>query len=192
MVTASPCGRCGGLGEQIPTPCPDCRGDGRRSEERTFTVDVPAGVDHGNSLRLTGRGMAGPRGGAAGDLFVHLRVRGHGRFHRDGQNLFEELHVTMTQAALGAVIGYETLDGVEDLVIPRGTQSGRDFTLRGRGVPRVDGRGRGDLIVRVAVDTPSELDATQEELLRLLADERGEQVAPQEAGLFSRIRSAFK
>jgi len=192
MVTASPCGRCSGLGQEIRSPCADCRGEGRRSEERTYTVDVPAGVDDGNTLRLTGRGMVGLRGGPAGDLFVHLRVRPHPHFQRSGADLVHELPISMTQATLGTVIAYETLDGVEDLVVGRGTQSGREFVLRGRGVPRVDGRGRGDLVVRVAVQTPTDLGAQEEDLLRQLAAVRGEEVSPPESGLLSRIRSAFK
>ena len=192
MVTSSPCGRCGGLGEVITTPCEDCRGEGRRTEERTYTVDVPAGVDSGNTLRLTSRGMAGPRGGPAGDLFVHLRVRPHPRFKRSAADLVSDLHVGMAQAALGTAIAFETLDGTEDLVLPRGTQTGREFVLRGRGVPRVDGRGRGDLVVHIIVDTPVDLSRAQEELVRQLASERGEDVAPPGEGFLSRIRSAFK
>ncbi len=192
MVTAGPCHRCGGLGEDIPHPCPDCRGEGRRTEERTYTVDVPAGVDHGTTLRLTGRGAAGARGGPAGDLYVHLRVRPHERFVRDGADLVAELHLTMAQAALGAHLVFPTLDADEDLVVPRGTQTGRVFRLRGRGVPRVDGRGRGDLLVRVVVDTPEDLTAEQEDLLRRFAAARGEDVAPEEEGFLGRIRSAFR
>ena len=182
MVTSSPCGRCAGIGEEIPSPCTDCRGEGRRNEERTYTVDVPAGVDHGNTLRLTGRGMVGPRGGPAGDFFVHLRVRPHARFRRDGHDLISDLHLTVAQAALGTVVAFETLDGQEDLVVSHGTQSGREFTFRGRGVPRVDGRGRGDLVVRIAVDTPTDLTRAQEELLRQFAAERGEELAPPSPG----------
>jgi molecular chaperone DnaJ len=192
MVTASPCTRCGGTGQEIANPCPDCRGEGRRTEERTYTVDVPAGVDDGNTLRLTGRGHAGSRGGAAGDLFVHLRVRPHAVLQRDGIDLVDELHLPMTQAALGATLDYQTLDGDEELTIPPGTQTGRLITLRGRGVPRVDGRGRGDLIVRLAVDTPSDLTREEEELLRRFAQLRGEQVAEHRGGLFQRFRSASK
>lgn len=192
MVTASPCPRCGGTGQEIESPCVDCRGEGRRTEERSYTVDVPAGVDEGNTLRLTGRGHAGGRGGPSGDLFVHLRVRPHPVLVRDGVNLIDELHIPMTQAALGASIVYETLDGAEELVIPHGTASGKVFTFRSRGVPRVDGRGRGDLLVRVAVDTPTDLTREQEELLRQLAEQRGEEVAPHRQGLFSRLRSATK
>lgn len=192
MVTASPCPRCGGMGEEIASPCADCRGDGRLLEERALFVDVPGGVDDGATLRLSGRGAAGPRGGPPGDLYVHISVRPHPRFQRDGYDLLHELHLPMTQAALGAHLPFETLDGSEDLVIPAGTQSGRVFRLRGRGVPHVDGRGRGDLLVRVAVDTPTDLTRGQEELLRQLAAERGEEVAAHEAGLFSKIKSAFK
>ena len=192
MVTASPCGRCGGTGQEIADPCPDCRGEGRRTEERTYTVDIPAGVDNGNTLRLSGRGHAGGRGAPAGDLFVHLRVRAHPVFRRDGLNLIHELHVPMTQAVLGAALDYATLDGNEELAIPHGTQSGKLITLRGRGVPRVDGRGRGDIIVQVIVDTPTDLSREQEELVRRLAEDRGEEVAPPRHGLFSRFRSATK
>jgi molecular chaperone DnaJ len=192
MVTANPCARCGATGQEILTPCSDCRGEGRRTKERTYTVDVPAGVDHANTLRLTGRGLVGPRGGPSGDLFVHLRVRAHDRFVREGTTLIHALHVTMAQAALGTVISFETLDGAEDLVIAPGTHNGRTLTLRGRGVPRVDGRGRGDLVVQVVVDTPTELSPAQEDLLRQFAAERGEELHAPEAGLLSRIRSAFK
>ena len=192
MVTASPCRRCGGQGREISDPCPDCRGEGRRTEERSYTIDVPAGVDNGTTLRSPGLGAAGPRGGTAGDLFVHLRVRPDSRFTRQGYDVVHVMHLATTQAALGADIRFETLDGTEDLVIPRGTQTGRVFRLRGRGVPHVDGRGRGDLAVQVVVDTPADLSREQEELLRRLAAERGEEVAPPETGLRARIRSAFK
>ena len=192
MVSAGPCPRCGGAGQTVAQPCPDCRGEGRRTEERSYTVDMPAGIDHGNTLRLSGRGAAGPRGGPNGDLYVHVRVRPHPRFTRDGLDLVHELHLPVTQAALGHHLAFETLDGAEDLVVPAGTQTGRVFRLRGRGVPRVDGRARGDLLIEVVVDTPTELSRDEEELLRQLAALRGEEVAPAETGFLSRIRSAFK
>ena len=192
MVTASPCPRCGGLGEEIASPCADCKGDGRQVEERSLLVDVPGGVDDGATLRLTGRGAAGPRQGPAGDLYVQVRVRPHPRFTRQGYDLVHELHIPMTQAALGVHLPFETLDGDEDLVIPAGTQTGRVFRLRGRGVPHVDGRGRGDLLVQAVVDTPANLSRQQEDLLRRLAAERNEDVAAEDHGLFSKIKSAFK
>jgi molecular chaperone DnaJ len=192
MVTAAPCSRCGGYGQVIASPCSDCRGEGRRIEQKTYTVDIPAGVDTGSTLRLGNLGAVGPRGGGHGDLYVHVRVRPHDRFQRQGNDLVDELHVAFTQATLGTVFTYDTLDGQEDLVIPKGTESGRVFRLRGRGVPHVQGRGRGDLLVQVVVDTPANLDSAQEDLLRQLAALRGEEVAPEDTGLFSRIRSAFR
>jgi molecular chaperone DnaJ len=192
MITTAVCDRCGGTGEEVLSPCRECRGEGRVLVDRTYTVEVPAGIDDGQTLRLTGRGAAGPRGGQPGDLYVHVRVRPHERFTRDGYDLVCVLHLPVTQAALGAVLEFETLDGVEPLVIPAGTQTGRIFRLRGRGVPHVDGRGRGDLHVKVVVDTPTDLTPSQQELLRRLAEERGEAVAPPETGFLSRIRSAFR
>ena len=192
MVTASPCPRCGGQGQEISTPCPSCRGEGRRTEEKTYEVDIPAGVDDGTQLRLPGRGGAGPRGGPLGDLYLHTRVRAHERFRRNGQDLIADLHVPMTQAALGAHLKFETLDGEEDLALPPGTQSGRVFELRGRGVPGGRGRARGDLLVQVFVDTPTDLGKEEQDLLRRLASLRDEDVAPEETGFLSRIKSAFK
>ncbi len=192
MVTNSVCVRCGGQGRVISDPCADCRGEGRQVTERTYTVEIPAGVDAGSTLRLTGRGAAGPRGGPAGDLYVHVRVQPHERFTREGVDLRCDLPISFAQAALGAHVPFETLDGVEDLVIPRGTPTGREFRLRGRGVPLLERRTRGDLIVRVRVRVPDDLTAEQEELLRQYAELRGEDVAPADAGFLSRIRSAFR
>lgn len=192
MVTATACGRCGGLGTIVQHPCVVCGGEGRTLEEKTYHVELPAGVDTGATLRLTGRGAAGPRGGGVGDLYVHVRVRPHERFSRHGDDLHADLHVSFTQAALGAEITFDTLDGEELLTIAPGTQSGEVIRLRGRGVPHVQGRGRGELIVRVIVDTPTQLSAEEEELLRRLADLRGEDVSPPASGLLSRVRSAFK
>ncbi|MGE3619787.1 MAG: molecular chaperone DnaJ [Acidimicrobiia bacterium] len=192
MVTSSVCPRCGGAGQTIASPCEDCGGEGRRMEDREYTVDVPAGVDTGQTLRLSGRGAAGPRGGAAGDLYVHVRVRPHERFVRDGVDLRCDLPISFAQAALGAHLEFETLDGAEDLVVPRGTPTGREFRLRGRGVPHLERRGRGDLVVRAVVEVPAELDAESEALLRRLAEHRGEDVAPAETGFLGRIKSAFR
>jgi molecular chaperone DnaJ len=192
MVTASICPACNGSGEEIASSCPDCRGEGRKIEEKSYLVDVPAGVDDGTTLRLTARGAAGPRRGPPGDLYVHLRVKRHDRFERHGNDLLHVLELPVTQAALGAELAFETLDGEEQLVVPAGTQTGREFRLRGRGVPHVNGRGRGDLVVRMRVETPTELSPEQEELLRQLAEQRGEAVAAGSTGLLSKIRSAFK
>jgi molecular chaperone DnaJ len=192
MVTSSPCPRCGAVGEEITSPCVDCKGEGRRREERTFVVDVPAGVDDGSTLRLPGRGAGGLRGGPAGDLYVHLRVKSHPVLTRHGSDLLAVEHVAVTQAALGVSIPFDTLDGAEELNLPAGTQSGREVRLKGRGVPHLQSRGRGDLIVTVVVDTPEDLTKEQEELLRRLAELRGEAVAAPEVGLMSKLRGAFK
>jgi molecular chaperone DnaJ len=194
VVTASACPRCGGLGETIPHPCPDCGGEGRRMEERTFTVEVPAGVDNGSTLRLAERGAAGQRGGPTGSLFVHLAVTPDPRFERDGDNLHTTLTIGMAQAALGTEVEVETLEGTHPVSVKPGTQPGFIERIRGEGVTHLRGRGRGDLVVHVLVETPAELDAAQEELLRQFAAARGEQVAPHGAGgegVFSRLRSAF-
>jgi molecular chaperone DnaJ len=192
VVTAGQCPRCGGLGQIVERPCPTCAGEGRRIVEKSYNVDVPAGVDTGATLRLPGRGAAGIRGGANGDLYVHLQVRRHPRFERQGFDLVHELHLPVTQAALGTHLSFDTLDGTEDLVVPRGTQTGRVFRLRGRGVPHLEGRGRGDLLVHAVVDTPSDLSDDEDQLLRQLAAVRGEAVAPADSGFFARIKSAFK
>ncbi|MCD9622686.1 molecular chaperone DnaJ [Rhabdothermincola salaria] len=192
MVTAGPCPRCNGFGTVVPTPCPTCRGEGRSIEEHTFNVDVPAGVDTGATLRLPGRGAVGPRGGAAGDLYVHVRVAPDDRFVRHGDDLHHDLHVAATQAALGAEIPLTTLDGDEVVAVAPGTQTGKVHRLRGQGVPHLQSRGRGDLLVQIVVDTPTELSEEEAELLRQLAELRGEEVASPESGLFSRLKSAFK
>lgn len=192
MVTSAPCGRCGGSGQVIASPCPECHGEGRLVEERTYTVDIPAGVDTGSTLRLSGRGPVGPRGGAAGDLYVHLRVAPHPRFQRDGVDLRTTVRLPYTQATLGTTLPLETLEGVEDLEVPRGTASGTTFRLRGGGVPHLERRGRGDLLVEVVVDVPTQLSEEEEALLRQLAELRGEPVAPPPSGLVSKLRSAFR
>jgi molecular chaperone DnaJ len=194
MVTASPCGRCNGIGEIIGTPCRTCRGEGRTIAQRTLTVEIPAGIAGGQTLRLGGRGAAGPRGGAVGDLYVHVRVADHERYRRDEDDLVTDVVVSVAQAALGTKLTLPTLDGDEELVVPAGVQHGREFVLRGRGVPRLAAsgrsRGRGDLRARIAVEVPTDLTSEQRDLLRRFAESRGEDVAGDE-GLLSKIKSAF-
>jgi molecular chaperone DnaJ len=191
MVTSTPCPRCGGIGEVVATPCPTCRGEGRVTADKTYHVDVPAGVDTGSTLRLTGRGAAGPRGGGAGDLYVHLRVSPHDRYRREGDDLVTEVPISIAQAALGTRLTLSTLDGDEELHVAPGTQPNHEFVLRNRGVPRLQGRGRGDLRAVVRVDVPTKLSDDEAELLRAFAKHRGETVGDAGTGLFSRIKSAF-
>jgi molecular chaperone DnaJ len=189
MVTATPCGRCQGTGETVASPCPDCRGQGRRNQERTLTINVPAGVDNGATLRVANGGGAALRGGPAGDLYVHLRVAADPRFDRSGHDLVATVHVSFAQAALGTEVEIETLDGSSGIDVPAGTQSGKIIRLGGLGVPKLRARGRGDLLVHIVVDTPTKLSKDEEELVRQFAELRGEAVAPPEHGLISRLRS---
>ena len=195
MVTTSACGRCSGMGMVIESPCGTCRGDGRREREMTYTVDVPAGIADGQTLRLGAKGAVGPRGGMPGDLYVHLRVADHPTYQRDGDDLVTDVVVSIAQAALGTELTLATLDGDEVLVVPAGVQFGKEFVLKGRGVPRLAaagrGRGRGDLRARIVVETPTKLSDAERELLRKLAEERGEHVSSGDSGLFQKIKSAF-
>ncbi|MGD0880044.1 MAG: molecular chaperone DnaJ [Acidimicrobiales bacterium] len=193
VITAVPCPRCQGTGQSIETPCADCRGEGRRSETRTLTVDIPAGVDDGSTLRLAGHGPAGFRGGPNGALFVHLAVAPDEVFLRSGVDLHATVHVPMALAALGGSVPFETLDDTRDLAVAAGTQTGTTLPLKGLGVPKVRGRGRGDLVVHIQVDTPTDLDDRQRELLTALAEARSEPLGepPQSEGLFSKLRSAL-
>jgi molecular chaperone DnaJ len=191
MVTATVCPRCSGLGEIVASPCTDCRGEGRRVEDRTFTVEVPAGVDDGATLRVPGAGAAPIRGGTPGDLYVHVQVAPDPRFERNGNDLVTTCHLSVAQAALGTEVDLDTLDGPYTLTIPSGSQTGRVLKVAGHGVPRLRSGRRGDLLVQLFVDTPTKLSKEEDELLRKLAELRGETVSPPDSGLLSRLRSAF-
>jgi molecular chaperone DnaJ len=196
VMTSRPCPQCAGVGTVIRHPCAECSGDGRVRARRTIEVAIPAGVEHGMRLRLTGEGEVGPGGGPPGDLYVEIEERKHPTFERHGTDLHAALAVPMTAAALGTSLKLETLDGPVDIDVKPGTQSGTVIPLRGRGVPRLRSNSRGDLHVHLEVSTPTKLDNEQEELLRKLASLRGEETpdgsfkaaAP---GLFGRIRDAF-
>jgi molecular chaperone DnaJ len=195
VVSSRTCPTCSGTGQVIPEPCPQCAGDGRVRSRRTLQVKVPAGVEDGMRIRLTGQGEVGPGGGPAGDLYVEIHERPHPVFTRDGEDLHCRVTLPMTAAALGTTLSLKTLDGEEDLDIKPGTQSGSQLTLRAHGAPRLRATGRGNLIVHVEVTTPTRLDAEQEKLLRELAALRGEDQADShheaQGGLFSRVRDAF-
>jgi molecular chaperone DnaJ len=197
MMTRRPCPACAGTGQIIPSPCPTCGGDGRVRARRTVGVDIPAGIEDGMRLRLSGRGEVGPGGGPAGDLYVEIHELPHEVFTRDGEDLHVTVSVPMTAAALGSSVPLPRLDdeSVTDTIeIKAGTQNGSVVTLRGRGMPRVHSSHRGDLHVHLAVTTPTRLDAEQERLLRDLAAIRDERVsisAPRTGGFFGKVRDAF-
>ncbi len=192
MVTSMACSRCNAMGSRIESPCPDCRGEGRRNESSTLMVQVPAGVEDGSTMRLSDRGPAGARGGANGRLFVHLAVKPDPRFERHGDDLHHEAHVAFTQAVLGAPIEVPTLRETQVIEVVPGSANGTVHRLRHEGVTHLHGRGRGDLFVHLVVDVPTEIDATTEELLRQLAEHRAEPVHEPTAGLFHRRRGAKK
>jgi molecular chaperone DnaJ len=175
MVNVATCGRCRGSGQIVEKPCPSCRGDGRLERKRTLRVTVPAGIDDGHQIRLTGEGEAAPRGGTPGNLYVVTHVEEHPILKRDGAELYQELRLSITQAALGAQIAIVTPDGVEMLDIKPGTQPGTEIRRRGKGVPHLRRPGtRGDLHVLVDVEVPTRLNDRQRELLEQFAVESGD------------------
>ena len=195
VMTSRPCPQCSGYGTTIPHPCHECSGDGRVRTRRTISVKIPAGVETGTRIQLTGEGEVGPGGGPAGDLFIEIREREHPVFERHGDDLHCALELPMTAAALGASVPFSTLHEDITLDIAPGTQSGAVITRKGEGVPHLRGHGRGDLHIHVEVQTPTKLDDEQVELLRKLAELRGE-VKPAGTmaaggGLLGRLRDAF-
>lgn len=192
LVVARPCGQCRGTGQIIPNPCSTCSGTGHVGKERELTLKIPAGVDTGSRLRLTGEGEAGFNGGPTGDLYVVLGVKPHKSFRRDGEDVYLELPVTFPQAALGAEVEVPTIDGVERISIPEGTQTGTIVKLRGKGVPRLHGGGRGDELIVVTVHTPEKLTREQRTLLEQLAEitpspKLGERTRGKEKSFFERL-----
>jgi len=192
FVNVAACTRCQGEGRVVPNPCADCRGTGRQRQARKIAVKVPAGVDDGAQIRISGEGEAGARQGEAGNLYVVLGVADHERFERVEDHIVLELPVNVAQAALGAELTIPTLDGDTQLEIPAGTQSGEDFVIRGKGVPHLRGAGRGDMVVRVTVVVPESLTDDQRELLEKLAETMGTPTLPKRSkGFFERIRDAM-
>jgi molecular chaperone DnaJ len=192
MVNITACPRCGGEGRIIGVPCHSCNGDGRIRQERRLVVTVPAGIDSGQRIALEGQGEAGPRGGPSGDLYVQVTVREHAELMRRGTELFYELPVTFPQAALGGSLTVPTVEGSETVEVPPGTQSGTEIRLRGRGVPRLRGAGRGDLHVIVTVVVPQKPSKAERDLLKQLGDVSGPAVLPKGGpGLLDRLRDLF-
>ena len=196
VMTSRPCPQCSGYGTTIPHPCPECSGDGRVRTRRTISVKIPAGVETGTRIQLSGEGEVGPGGGPAGDLFIEILERRHPVFERHGDDLHCTLSLPMTAAALGASVPFKTLHDEITLTVVAGTQSGAVLTRKGEGVPHLRGHGRGDLHIHVEVKTPTKLDDEQIALLRKLAELRDEAkpagtVAAGDSGLFGKLRDAF-
>lgn len=186
-----PCGRCHGAGRVIQDPCSQCRGQGRMRHERTLSIHIPAGVDTGSRMRLAGEGESGMAGGPSGDLYVVISVRDHPLFERQDNDLICEVPVTFVQAALGDEIEVPSLEGPVKVKIPSGTQGGKVFRLRGRGMPSLNGGGRGELLVRILVEVPSKLSSRQKQLLRQFADASGEDTNPMGRGFLEKVKALF-
>src|SRR5262245_14854916 len=189
FTIAKTCGTCNGQGTVISSPCADCDGAGARRRTHTLTARVPGGVDTGSRLKLRGEGESGGNGGPAGDLYVLIRAAEHPIFVRDGANVVCEVPVSVVQAALGTEIDIPTLDGPRKVKVPAGTQSGHLFRLRGLGVPDLNGYGRGDQVVRLAVETPRKLSPRQRELLEEFARISGEEVHPMSKSFLEKVKS---
>jgi molecular chaperone DnaJ len=191
MVNVTSCPRCHGEGRIVEKPCPACRGDGRTQRKRRLRVVVPAGIDEGHQIRLTGEGESGPRGGPAGSLYVAVHVQPHPALRREGTELFHELSISITQASLGGRVAIPTAEGEEEIEIKPGTQPGTEIRLRGRGVPHLRRSGvRGDLHVLVGVRVPGKLSKRQRELLEALATESGERIG-KSGGILGRVKDAI-
>ena len=174
FATSSPCGRCGGKGKIIHQPCPDCRGSGAVRRRKTIQVSIPAGIDNGQTISVRGQGSAGKNGGPAGDLLVTITVRPHELFRREGTSVLCDAPITFAQAVLGAELEIPTIDGKVKYDLPEGTQSGTTFRLKGKGIPAINGRGRGDQYVTVYIETPRNLNREQKEALKKLAESVGD------------------
>lgn len=193
LATASGCPDCDGAGYAPTDPCSACGGEGRRVERRTVSVEVPPGVDEGDRLKVGGAGEAGRRGARAGDLYVEVRLADHEVYEREDRDLHGEVTVPLVQAALGSVVVVPGIDGREiEVDVPPGTQPGDVVSVRGAGLPRRGGGSRGSLHLHVQVEVPTELDGRQRELLRELAELRGEAVSERGRGLMARLREAFQ
>ena len=191
MMNVASCPRCSGTGKIIPTPCSTCKGKGKVRKNRNLEVKVPAGTDDGLRLRMSGEGEAGTRGGPPGDLYIYLNVKPHSLFQRDGNDVWCEVPLTMVKAALGSEIEVPTLDGKVSLTIPEGTQTGKVFRLKEKGIPRLRGTGRGDQYVRVKVIIPTKIDSKRRKLLEEFAELSGDHVSPEEKSFLKQMKEAL-
>lgn len=188
MSTSAPCQRCGGKGKIIHQPCPKCGGKGMIRHRKTIKVSIPAGIDNGQTISLRAQGNAGKNGGPAGDLLIVVAVRPHEIFRREGTSVLCEAPITFTQAVLGAELEIPTIDGKVKYTIPEGTQSGTTFRLKGKGIPGLNGRGRGDQYVTVYIETPRNLNREQKEALKKFSELLGEKNYEEHKGFFGKFK----
>ncbi len=187
------CPACHGRGEVIQAPCPSCSGSGRLTKERKLAVNIPAGVEDGTRIRLAGEGEAGLRGGPAGDLYIFLSIKPHEFFQRDGADIFCKVPISMTTAALGGQIDVPTVEGsITRVKVPEGTESGKQFRLRGKGMPVLRSKVTGDMYIQVEVETPKNLTRRQRELLEEFETESHKETSPHSAGFFTRMKEFFE
>lgn len=187
------CPTCHGRGQIIKDPCPKCSGQGRITEERALSVNIPAGIEDGTRIRLTGEGEAGLRGGPAGDLYIFLSLKPHEFFQRDGADLYCKVPISMTTAALGGQFEVATLDGTQTRVkIPDGTQNAKQFRLKGKGMPVLRQPAMGDLYIQIAIETPQNLNKRQRELLEEFERTSSQDNSPQSTGFFARMKDFFE
>lgn len=192
VVNRRVCHHCSGTGKYIKEKCTTCGGKGKVRKRKKISVKVPAGIDHGQQLRVSGQGEAGVNGGPAGDLYVVFNVKTHEFFERDGDDIYCEMPLTFAQVALGDEIEVPTLNGKVKLKVPAGTQTGTNFRLRGKGVPNVHGRGQGDQHVKIRVVTPKNLTDKEKDIIREFAQMSGGQPDEQNDGFFAKVKRAFK
>ena len=188
FATSSPCPKCGGKGRIIHQPCKDCRGSGMVRKKKTIQASIPAGIDNGQTISIRGQGNAGKNGGPAGDLLITITVRPHELFRREGTSVLCEAPITFAQAVLGAELEIPTIDGKVKYTLPEGTQSGTTFRLKGKGIPSINGRGRGDQYVTVYIETPKNLNKEQKEALKKFAETMGESNYEEQKKFFKKFK----
>jgi molecular chaperone DnaJ len=191
MVQVTTCPACNGQGETISTPCRTCKGRGLERRNRKKVISVPAGVDSGTQIRLAGEGQPGVNGGPNGNLFIAIKVKAHKYFHRREYDVLLDLNVNIAQATLGADVEIPTVDGPTMLKIPDGTQPGKILRLRGKGIPKLRGNGRGDQLVVINVEVPVNVNNDQRQLFEQLAESLGSEVRPQERGFLDWLKEAL-
>lgn len=192
MVNERPCSRCKGEGKIISEPCKECRGKGTVKRNKKLKVKIPAGVDNGSRLRVSGEGEAGAKGGPSGDLYVYLYVKPHKFFERDGTTVLCEVPINIVQATLGADIKVPTLDGQVTMKVPEGTQPGKVMRIKGKGIPNLRGGSRGDQLVRIKVVVPTKLSDKQKDALRKFADISKDNINPEEKSFMDKVKDFFK